>query len=147
MIIDRIEYAEKYAGQLAHLKDALNFIRENPDPGEGKHPFSGGWLMKQAGMTKALDDGPYEAHRRYIDVQILIEGREIIRWNRLENMTALSPYNEDTDKQALSGPGSILELVPGMFCVLYPEDAHAACRHLDGDSPAKYVKYVVKLKT
>lgn len=146
MIVDRIEYAGQYAKQLVHLKDALDFIRENPDLGEGKHTFPGGWLMKQTGVTKALNDGPYEAHRSYIDVQILAEGREIILWNRLENMTALSPYNTDTDKQALSGAGSILELVPGMFCVLFPEDAHAACRHLEGDSPANYVKYVVKLK-
>ncbi len=146
MIVDRIEYAGQYAGQLVHLEDALNFIHENPDPGEGRHEFPGGWLMKQTGVTKALDEGPYEAHRSYIDVQILAEGREIIRWNRLENMTALSPYDSGTDKQALSGAGSLLELLPGMFCVLFPEDAHAACRHLDGCAPARYVKYVVKLK-
>ena len=146
MIVDRIEYAAQYDEKIPHLKDALCFIKENPDLGEGKNTFPGGWLMKQTGVTKGLDDGLYEAHRSYIDVQLLMEGREIILWNRLENMTALAPYDPDKDKQALSGMGSVLELTPGMFCILFPQDAHAACRHLEGEMPHTYVKYVIKLE-
>ena len=33
-----------------------------------------------------------------------------------------------------------------MFCALFPSDAHAPCRHPEGQEPAPYVKYVVKLK-
>lgn len=146
MIIDRVEYASEYAKQLPHLADALAFIKENPNPGEGKHPFEGGFLMHQSGMTKALADGDYEAHREYIDVQILIDGREFMLWNRLENMKETAAYDAVKDKHAIAGEGSILELTPGMFVVFYPSDAHKACRHLDGMESGKFEKYVVKLK-
>lgn len=144
MIVDRIEYAAEYTGRLPHLADALALIRENP--GTGKHTFPGGYLMRQEGQTKSLREGSYEAHRTYIDVQLLTEGQEIILWDRLENMTEITPYDPQTDKQTLQGQGSILEMKPGMFCILFPSDAHTACRHLDGEGPSFYTKYVIKLE-
>lgn len=96
MIVDRIEYAAEYTGRFPHLADALALIRENP--GSGKHTFPGGYLMRQEGQTKSLREGSYEAHRTYIDVQLLTEGQEIILWDRLENMTEITPYDPQTDR-------------------------------------------------
>lgn len=146
MIVDRIDHAADYAAQLPHLQDAVALIRELKDPAPGKHPFPGGYLMYQSGQTRAADEGGYEAHRKYADVQILLEGRELILWDRLENMEETAPYNAETDKLALRGSGSILEMRPGMFCVLFPTDAHTACRHEAGGAPGPYAKYVVKLE-
>ena len=61
-------------------------------------------------------------------------------------MTEIASYDPQTDKQTLQGQGSVLEMKPGMFCVLFPSDAHTACRHLDGEDPSSYVKYVIKLE-
>ena len=55
-------------------------------------------------------------------------------------------YDPEKDKQPLRGQGSALEMRPGMFCALFPSDAHSACRHTEGQPPAAYVKYVVKLE-
>ncbi|MDD3253979.1 MAG: YhcH/YjgK/YiaL family protein [Lachnospiraceae bacterium] len=145
MIVDRMEYAEEYYGILPHLKDAVEFITANPDPGEGKHAFPGGFVMCQTGETRALP-GDYEMHRKYIDIQVLREGREILAWNRKENMQPSVAYDEGKDKEMVSGEGSVLELKPGMFAILYPSDAHKACRHLDGEQPCTFSKYVVKLE-
>ncbi|MDO4266072.1 MAG: YhcH/YjgK/YiaL family protein [Eubacteriales bacterium] len=146
MIIDRLEYAAQYQNVLPHLMDAVAFIKENPNPGPGKHTFPGGYLMQQSGETRALSDGDYEAHREYIDVQLLMEGSEYLLWNRLENMKETVPYDREKDKHAITGDGSLLELRPGMFAVLYPEDAHKACRHPEGALPSHYEKFVIKLK-
>ena len=146
MLVDRVEYADKYFRVLPHLADALAFIKANPVPGEGKHLFQGGYLMYQSGMTKPGEEGAYEAHRKYIDVQILKDGHEIILWNRLENMQEAASYDAEKDKQAIKGIGSMLELLPGMFVVLWPEDAHKACRHADDAKPNTFAKYVVKLE-
>jgi biofilm protein TabA len=146
MIVDRMEYAGEYAAQLPHLQHALAFIRENPDPGAGKHPFTGGYLMRQEGETRPADEGTYEAHRKYIDVQLLKEGGELLLWDRLENMTEVSAYDPEKDKHTLQGNGSVLEMRPGMFCVLFPNDAHTACRHAVGATSGRYVKYVIKLE-
>nr|WP_325299998.1 YhcH/YjgK/YiaL family protein [uncultured Dysosmobacter sp.] len=144
MIVDRIEYAAEYAAQLPHLQDALQTIRSQPDMDGGKHPFPGGYVMRQTGLTKPAEDAAYEAHRKYIDVFILAEGRETVLWNRLENMQETAAYDPEKGKQALQGCGSALEMQPGMFCVLFPSDAHSACRHTAEQTA--YVKYVIKLE-
>lgn len=108
MIVDHIEYTAEYGDKLAHLADALARIKQNP--GIGKHAFPGGYLMRQEGQTKSVREGFYEAHRSYIDVQLFTEGREILRWNRLENMTEIAPYDSQTDKQTLQGQGAVLEI-------------------------------------
>lgn len=146
MIVDRIEYAAEYAARLPHLQDALGAIQSEPEMDGGKHPFPGGFVMRQTGLTKPADDAAFEAHRKYIDVFILAEGRETVLWNRLENMRESAAYDPEKDKLALEGQGSGLEMRPGMFCVLYPSDAHSACRHTAGQEPSAYVKYVVKLE-
>lgn len=146
MILDRTEYAADYAAQLPHLADALALIAQNPHPGPGRHPFAGGYLMEQSGTTRPAQDGTFEAHRQYIDVQILAEGQEWLVWNRLERLTDAAPYDPATDKSALSGEGSLVELTAGMFAVLFPADAHKACRHPAGAAPGPFAKYVVKLE-
>ncbi len=145
MIVDRIEFAAQYAKQLPHLADAMKAIRENPDMDASKHPFPGGYVMRQTGLTKPAADAAFEAHRSYIDVFVLAEGTETVLWNRLEHMEEAEPYDSQKDKHALKGTGSALEMKPGMFCALFPTDAHAPCRHLDGQEAAPYVKYVIKL--
>ena len=146
MIVDRIEYAAEYADRLPHLADALEAIRKEPDMSPDKHYFTGGYVMRQTGMTKPVKDAAFETHREYIDVFILAEGKETVLWNRLGNMEETAPYDPAKDKLALKGAGSQLEMQPGMFCALFPSDAHAPCRHPEGHEPAPYVKYVVKLK-
>lgn len=145
MIVDRIEYAAEYTQQLPYLADALNTIKNNPNMDAGPHPFPGGYVMRQAGKTKPAETAAFEAHRSYIDVFILAEGTEIVLWNRLENMKEAAPYDAQKDKLALTGTGSALEMKPGMFCVLFPTDAHAPCCHLQNQEASDYVKYVIKL--
>lgn len=146
MIVDRIEYAGQYAKQLPHLSDALALIAAHPEMEPGKHYFEGGFVMRQTGYTRPLHEGAYEAHKKYIDVQILAKGREIILWNRLEEMQEIEPYQEQTDKCVLQGTGTMLEMKPGMFCALFPSDAHTACRHEETHPSTQYEKYVVKLE-
>lgn len=146
MIVDRIEYAAEYTAQLPHLQDALHVIRDTPDMSSGRHLFPGGFVMRQAGVTKAAEDAAFEAHRKYIDVFILVEGHETVLWNRLENMRETTAYDPEKDKISLRGQGAALEMCPGMFCALYPSDAHLPCRHIAGQRPSSYVKYVVKLE-
>jgi YhcH/YjgK/YiaL family protein len=145
MIVDRIKHAAEYEDRLPGLVRALEEI-QSASAWDGPCRFPGGYVMRQSGMTKPEDTDAFEAHRRYVDVFILAEGRETVLWNRLEEMESSGPYDPEKDKQPLRGQGSALEMRPGMFCALFPSDAHSACRHTEGQPPAAYVKYVVKLE-
>ncbi len=78
---------------------------------------------------KSKEEQVLELHHQYIDVQILLEGKETMGWKATEELdpsNEVSPYNEKDD-YALSKdtPTTYFEIHPGQFVIFYPEDAHA----------------------
>ncbi len=68
-----------------------------------------------------------EAHRAYIDVHILLEGAERIGWKALEDVTEeVKPYDAPADCALYAdSPTTYVDMVPGQFVAVYPEDPHA----------------------
>lgn len=68
-----------------------------------------------------------ELHRDYIDVHILLEGRETIGWKAIEDLTSeIKPYEKEGDCALYSDtPTTFVDLLPGQFAIVYPEDPHA----------------------
>lgn len=68
-----------------------------------------------------------EVHRRYIDIHFLLEGTERIGWKALEELTTESKaYDEKADIAFYADrPTTYVDLFPGHFLIVYPEDAHA----------------------
>ncbi|MBM6889251.1 YhcH/YjgK/YiaL family protein [Bacteroides caecigallinarum] len=68
-----------------------------------------------------------EVHRDYIDVQILLQGKETIGWKALEDSKAeIKPYEKEGDCALYSDiPTTWIHLVPGQMAIFFPEDAHA----------------------
>ena len=93
-------------------------------------------------FTKESRDGGLECHRRFIDIQIVVTGRERIGVRHREGCSA-SDYDEARDFQALAGDSDLLTLEPGSFMVFLPDDAHMP-QLADGE-PALVRKIVVKV--
>ena len=68
-----------------------------------------------------------ELHHDYIDVHILLEGKETIGWKAIEDLTdQVKPYEKDGDCALYSDrPTAWAELTPGQFMIVFPEDPHA----------------------
>lgn len=68
-----------------------------------------------------------EVHREYIDVHILLEGKERIGWKDIDSLTScVQTYNSETDSALYQDvPTTYVDLLPGQFAIVYPEDAHA----------------------
>ena len=68
-----------------------------------------------------------ELHREYIDVHILLEGKERIGWKDIDGlMSCVQTYDSETDSALYQDlPTTYVDLVPGQFVIVYPEDAHA----------------------
>lgn len=68
-----------------------------------------------------------ELHRDYIDVHILLEGSEALGWKAVEDLTSeVKAYEEDGDCALYSDDPTIwVDLQPGQFAIVYPEDPHA----------------------
>ena len=130
---------------LGKARECLGELAKQGYPA-GRYEFDGGFLFVQRGTTKAFGASDFEVHRDYIDVQYMLQGREQILYAPLSDLKMEQEYKKDADIEFLSlekNQYSVLSMSDGMCCVLYPEDGHMPCRHLD--EPSEYLKIVVKL--
>lgn len=146
MILDSLQNAATYFPLNSRFKRAFDFL-QNPEflslPA-GKYELEGKQLYVGIDeyTTKAEGNGKWESHRRYIDIQLVLQGSERIYIAPLEQMQQ-GQYDPAKDFLPLSGQGECLTLKPGQFMVLFPQDAHRPSM-ADG-TPARVKKAVVKV--
>jgi len=95
----------------------------------------------KVGDTK--QDADYEAHRKYIDIQFMINGEEYIAVTDISNCVQSIDYNEDKDIAFYKADNSFQTLKSGEFLILYPHDAHKPCISINNARHCK--KVVVKI--
>ena len=95
--------------------------------------------------TASRDEKAYESHRKYIDVQMLISGKEIIEIAPIDTLSVTEEYSNEKDclfySNEVKGDNLILE--PMKPVILMPETGHmpgVACGR-----PDKVKKVVVKI--
>lgn len=146
MIICKRTRLRSYDGVLPGIGAALDALASlGADPKPCRVEFKGGYLFIQEGRTAPVEDGMFEAHRRHIDVQVLLRGCERVLWNDLGCLEEEGGYSVEKDKQALSGEAALSFDVPaGMAWAAFPEDGHMACR--DPGRQESFLKAVIKLE-
>ncbi len=136
------------------IKQGLEFLKdlsENDfadfEQGESKRMEIDGdeiFASLQKYKGKNPEEAMPEAHRKYIDLQYVLKGSELIRCIPLKDCVITVPYSEEKDICFLSGhPGTMLEMKPGRVVVLFPEDAHAPC--IKTENTELIFKCVVKI--
>lgn len=95
-------------------------------------------------VGKRAEDALLEAHDRYIDVQVCLEGEERMGWrNRAECRDVAIPYAADRDIVFYrDAPSMYVTLKPGQLAVFFPNDAHAP---LISNGEIRKVVFKVKL--
>ena len=104
------------------------------------------FALEQVYYSKDKDKCFFESHRKYIDVQFILEGEEIIEVGDINNLHVNFQYDENMDliKYDDSQNTSILKLQKGDVAIFYPEDTHMPCVQLN--QSVRVVKTVVKVK-
>ncbi len=105
---------------------------------------SGTYANVQEYVTK--ESFKYEAHRKYIDVQVVLSGKELIKVAPLSEVREpIKPYNPKKDIEFHASAVSSRSLLadPGHWVILFPSDAHAPC--ISFDAPSDIRKVVVKI--
>lgn len=107
---------------------------------EGEHLFVS--VAEYYGKQKP--DALYESHKKYIDIQYVIKGEELIGLTTLDKVTVKEPYNEDKDIAFYDFEGGdYLKATPENFFLFFPEDVHRPSI-ISGDS-VLVKKIVVKI--
>ena len=87
----------------------------------------------------------YEAHREYIDVQMLLKGREYIFVQDIQKGTPVTEYNEQKDIIFYKTENGVAyELNDGNFLLLDVNDLHKPCVAIN--EPMLVKKYVFKIQ-
>ena len=95
--------------------------------------------------TKPLNaDRRFEAHRDYIDIQILLEGKEMIGFADKKDLTVTDPYRPDYELYGMVNEFDKVILEGEKFVVIYPGEPHAP--GLAATEPMKVRKAVIKIK-
>lgn len=144
MIVDRIENILFYEKLLPNIASGMEKVKELKNPEVGRYEFDGGYFMIQKGETKPLEEGTYEAHRKYIDVQIILEGSEEVAWKPISELTSVIPYDPQKDAERFDGTKEHVMLISaGMFYAAYPKDGHKPVSHTE--KKQSFTKIVMKL--
>ena len=146
MIYDNIKNAHLYAGLGARFQQAFDYLQKTDllalPVGRIELDGKNLYVMVQEYSSKLPEQGKWEAHQRYIDLQYIVSGVEKMGLAALNRLT-LGAYNPEKDFQALSGEGVFLPLSAGDFMLLWPQDAHMPGMAIDTQTPVK--KVVVKI--
>ncbi len=103
------------------------------------------FVLEQAYITKDKEDCLFESHKKYIDIQYMFEGDEIMEVENINNLLVETPYKEDLDyaKHAQSENASVLKIKENELAIFYPFDAHMPCIKIDENK--KIIKAVFKI--
>ena len=89
MIKNSLKYTKNYYNLSSKIEEALKYLENNnlKDFANGKYEILGDeiYVNVQDYHTKPLSEGKWEAHRKYIDIQFMIEGEEKIGVGEIQN--------------------------------------------------------------
>ncbi len=145
MITDKIEYIDLYKEIPKNVYDFIQKLDKNIKV--GKYNLSdSNYANVEIYKTKLLENASYEAHEKYIDIQILLSGEERIYYTDRNKLDIEIPYNESKDivfyKNEVKGDFATLN--GSNFVMLFPHEAHAPQVFINKESEVK--KVVVKIK-
>ena len=118
-------------------------------PEVGKYFVDGDrvYYMIQSYDTKTEEKVQYEAHAKYIDVQIVLEGEEIIRFDTAEGLAVTENRLEEKDciKYAMNKGYDTVYLKAGEFALIFPNELHAPGVAVN-NIPKGVKKFVAKIR-
>ncbi|MEO8331270.1 MAG: YhcH/YjgK/YiaL family protein [Gallionella sp.] len=131
MILSTLANSDRYAALHPLFPRAFDYIRNTDlfSLAPGIYPIVGDDLFaiveRMPGRTRA--EAKLECHRRYIDIQLVLEGTDEMGWKPLGDChKPVSDHNAEHDIRFFNdAPAAWIATPPGAYCIFFPDDAHA----------------------
>jgi YhcH/YjgK/YiaL family protein len=131
MILSALSQSDRYASLHPLFAQAFDYIGQADlfSLAPGRYHIAGEDLIaiveRVPGRTREM--AKLEAHRRYIDIQLVLEGVDEMGWKPLAD--CLNPVSEHSEEKDIrffhDAPASWVATPADHFCIFFPEDAHA----------------------
>lgn len=149
MIFDTLDHSTHYGELGIRLRTALKFLHDTDLSAlpvgrieiDGDHLYA----LVQEYTTKPADQGNWEAHRRYIDIQYVQQGQERMGFANLAAMS-LGDYVPEKDFLPMSGKGNFVDVFAGAFVIFFPQDGHMPGLCVDAAEPVRKIVLKVQLE-
>lgn len=148
MIVGRLKDIGSYYGIHENLDKAIRFLEEKDpgDFGEGSYPIDGeNVYMNRFDYQTGPESGAFEAHRDFLDIHIVTEGRELLAYAHESGLRVTKEYEKEEDYALFVGEAELRVLLEkGRFAICFPEDAHIP--KISAGMPGPVKKAVVKVR-
>ena len=150
MILDRIDNIGMYACLNKNLKKAAEFIKENnlEEFPVGRYEIDGDnvFLLIQEYTSKNENDARWESHKKYIDIQYVLQGEEIMGYKNISELTLAEDLYEQKDAAYYQNIEIWTKLIvkAGEFAIFFPGDGHKPCCAIGRPQPI--MKAVIKVR-
>ena len=132
MILDSLKNSALYENVNPRMKKAFALIASTDwttmEPGIHELDGKDIYVNVMERELKRKPDAKLEVHNEYIDIQVLISGREeSFGWSERKDLKLpQGEFDAEKDIQFFDDvPQTYYTLRPGQFTVLFPEDGHA----------------------
>ena len=131
------------------INKALNYLNSInvKELSLGKHIVNE-WLYinVQEYQTRPPIECRFESHKKYVDIQMVIEGEEAIETADIDKLELVQDYDEEKDVMFWAQKQEQMRSVikEGSYLILFPQNAHMPCIALD--KPLKVKKLVAKVQ-
>lgn len=129
-------------------EEAYNFIMriQEEELSDGHYELGNGvYANVETYMSKPRSERQFENHRKYIDVQIVVDGEELMELFPVNAFSKKSFYDMERDTSFFNNDetGEKFQLTKGDFLIIFPGQAHMPCVQVNKSSLVK--KAVVKI--
>lgn len=147
MLKDTLTSPTDYSSVSPRLAQGIEFLKTQDLTALacGRHEISDGVFANVMEYTPVpAKDKQYELHFEYIDIQCVISGEERMLIQNVED----GMYHDEGGDCALmdlDGPHDCAAMHPGVFCAVFPGEAHKPGVVTHGATPVPVKKIVVKV--
>lgn len=122
------ETAFAYADELLRAGSSVQARVRAIEPGQRQRTELGGgvFVSEECYLAKVRAEGFFESHQKFIDIQIILEGEELMEVADIGTMKTRQPYSSERDLVIYedSSEAAQFKVFAGQATVFFPTDVH-----------------------
>jgi biofilm protein TabA len=149
--LNKAEFVKQYQRNKVYWDKAVAFLNTTKldTLSVGKHVIDGEniFVTVSEGPTKEYDKTNWESHRNYLDIHLLLVGKERIGMMDTTSATITNSYDATKDVVTYEpgSKGNYYVADTNTLLIFFPQDAHRPSIHVDGFDKVKKLVFKIKV--
>ncbi len=148
MITDVLTNSHEYEKLNENFKLVFDYLKKHDlqNMACGKYEIKGSELFFNLNEYETKQVQKLEAHKKYIDIQVVIKGEEYMGYTNISNTTLSEEYDEEKDVMFLNGNTDKIKADNKSFLIFYPQDAHMPALAVSSPNYVKKAIFKIRIK-